>query len=68
MAGCAADVNDPLPPPPAVEEQRAPPSEEHIAPLVDPYAALLHAIKVDHNLDDVPARQVHSGPYPPPER
>jgi hypothetical protein len=67
LVGCAADVNDPIPPPPAVEPQRAPPSLELNVELRDPAAALLGSIGVDRGVGDVPPWQPPVTPPPPPD-
>jgi hypothetical protein len=66
IVGCAADVNDPIPPPPAVEAQRAPPEEQLNVELRDPAAALLGSVGIDSGLSGVPAAEPPVTPHPPP--
>jgi hypothetical protein len=57
MVGCASDVEDPVPPAPAPEEQRDPPKQTLSDQLRDPQAQLISAISVDHGYENVPAKQ-----------
>jgi hypothetical protein len=67
LMGCAAGVDDPLPPAPAPEVQRQPPSQVLSGTVQDPQQQLLGAIGIDNGLSAVPAKQVHNGPIPTPE-
>jgi hypothetical protein len=67
LMGCAAGVEDPLPPAPAPEAQRQPPSQVLSGTLPDPQQQLLDSVAVDRGLSAVPAKQLHIGPLPIPE-
>jgi hypothetical protein len=67
LMGCAAGVEDPLPPAPAPEVQREPPSQVLSGTLADPQQQLLGAVAIDRGLSAVPAKQLHNGPLPIPE-
>jgi hypothetical protein len=67
LMGCAAGVDDPVPPAPAPEEQRDPPSQALSGELRDPQQQLLSGIEINKGLSDVPAKQVLQGPLPTPE-
>jgi hypothetical protein len=67
LMGCATGVDDPVPPAPAPEVQRDPPSQALSGQLRDPQQQLLSAIEIDKGLSDVPFKQVHPGPLPTPE-
>jgi hypothetical protein len=66
-AGCAAGVDDPIPPPPAVEAQRAPPSLPLDFVLRDPAAALLGSVGIDRGLSGVASWEPPVTPHPPPD-
>jgi hypothetical protein len=69
VAGCAADVQDPVPPTPAEEVQRDPPEQVLKTELRDPLAALLAAVEIDHRMDHVRAKELLvrlPGPEPGP--
>jgi hypothetical protein len=67
VAACATDVNDPIPPPPAVEPQRAPPEQPLNVELRDPAAALLGSVGIDRGLGDVAPWEPPVTPPPPPD-
>lgn len=68
MMGCAAGVEDPLPPAPAPEEQRDPPKQTLSAELRDPQQQLMSGIAIDNGFSEVPIKQGPAGPLPTPER
>lgn len=57
LMGCATDVEDPVPPAPAPEEQRDPPKQALNTQLRDPQQQLISQIGVSHGYDAVPAKQ-----------
>ena len=67
LMGCATGVDDPVPPAPAPEEQRDPPSQALSAELRDPQQQLLSGIEINKGFSDVPVKQVNPGPLPTPE-
>jgi hypothetical protein len=64
VSACASDVVDPVPVPPAAEEQRLPPDQPLSTELRDPEALLLGGIEIDHRLDHVPQVLPVPGPWP----
>ena len=68
LMGCAAGVDDPVPPAPAPEEQRDPPKQTLSADLRDPQQQLLSGIEINNGFGSVPAKQVHPDPLPIPEQ
>ena len=68
LMGCATGVDDPVPPAPAPEEQRDPPSQALSGSLRDPEQRLLSGIEINKGFSDVPANQVPKGPIPTPEQ
>jgi opacity protein-like surface antigen len=67
VSACASDVVDPVPVPPAAEEQRLPPEQPLSTELRDPAALLLGGIEIDHRLDHVPQVDPNPDPGPWPE-
>ena len=67
LMGCATGVDDPVPPGPAPEVQRDPPSQALSGELRDPQQQLLSGIEVNNGFTEVPVKQVHQGPLPTPE-
>jgi len=68
LMGCATDVDDPLAPEPAPQEQRDPPKQALTGALRDPQQQLLGGLEIDNGLSDVPPKQqVLPGPLPTPE-
>jgi hypothetical protein len=67
LAGCAGDVDDPLPPAPVPEEQRDPPDRPLYAPNRDPQALLMGAIETER-FEGVAPRQTPRWPGPVPEK
>ena len=67
MGGCAASVDDPIPPAPAPEEQRDPPERQLSTQLRDPQAILMAGIEIDRGLERVPPKEMPLPPSPQPE-
>jgi hypothetical protein len=67
LMGCATGVDDPVPPAPAPEEQRDPPSQALSGDLRDPEQRLLSGIEINKGISDVPAKQAPPAPLPTPE-
>lgn len=64
VAGCASEVDDPLPPTPTQEEQRPPPEQPLNTELRDPEAILRKAAEIDNGLERVPQVLPVPGPWP----
>ena len=69
LGGCAGDVEDSVPPPPAPQEQLNPPVEELSAPLRNREETLMAGIVAHPNpIKAVPPKERVPGPKgPPPE-
>lgn len=67
LMGCAAGVDDPIPPAPAPEEQRDPPKQTLSGELRDPQQQLLSGVEINRGFSDTPIKQVAPGPLPIPE-
>lgn len=66
--GCATDVEDPVPPGPASEEQRDPPKQALNAQLRAPQAQLISGVVTNQGLADVPPEtRPISPPIPQPQ-
>ncbi|MBX3188243.1 MAG: hypothetical protein KF819_14575 [Labilithrix sp.] len=64
MMGCAAGEEDPVPAPPAPEEQRDPPKQALSGDFQDPVGMKIGVVEGNHGLDRVPAKQRPPGPQP----
>jgi hypothetical protein len=64
MMGCATDVEDELPGPPAPEVQRDPPKQALSGDLQDPIGMRIGSIENNTGLDRVPAKQRPPIPQP----
>jgi hypothetical protein len=62
MMGCATDVDDPVVPAPAPEEQRDPPKQALSGQLRDPQQQLLSEIELNRGLAAVPPERVPTSP------
>jgi len=67
LMGCATDVEDPVVPAPAPEEQRDPPKQGLNAQLRDPQLQLISGLETNERLARVPAKQIVPTPLPTPE-
>ena len=68
LGGCAGDVEDAIPPPPAPQEQLNPPVEELSAPLRNREETLMAGIEAHPNpVEAVPPKQRVLTPHPPPD-
>lgn len=62
LMGCATDVEDPVPPAPAPEEQKDPPKQALSGQLRDPQMQLISGLEVNRGLANVPPERVPANP------
>jgi hypothetical protein len=68
LMGCATDVDDPVVPAPAPEEQRDPPKTTLSGELRDPQLQLISGVEINRGFSNVPPKQILPLPTPTPEQ